>query len=274
MRTKRHRGPFWRRRKSARQHDIAKLRQHGLKRGDRFETTEDAEIESERSELVLKQGERVGRALALKLRNCREGQRRCEQTFCPLCARAFRRWFIGELLRLIQSSSGTVFLFTVLLKKAERHKIEELDPDDYRATLRQRLIWAGLSGAVVIGGFENVYRARQREWMLHINLVIMGADSEAIENFHKSFDESTIERASMKVGLKNPAKQLSYVLKFTTYHRPYQRHGSAKGDARPLNAPEHLALVQWMSKWPFKKFMFLFNARRSVDLIVPHKTNG
>jgi hypothetical protein len=65
-------------------------------------------------------------------------------------------------------------MFTVLLKKAERDKIDELDPEDYRGVLRQRLIRAGLGSAVVIGGFENVYRARQKEWMLHINLVIMG----------------------------------------------------------------------------------------------------
>jgi hypothetical protein len=236
---------------------------------------EDAQIESERSELVLKQaGHRVGRALALSLRNCREQRHQCDQTFCPLCARVFRRWFTGELLRLTQSGPGSVSMFTVLLKKAERDKIDELDPEDYRGILRQRLIRAGLGGAVVIGGFENVYRARQKEWVLHINLVVSGGDSTAIDKFQKSFDKSEIERASMRFALNNPAKQLSYVLKFTTYHRPYQRRGSTKGDARPLNAPEHLALVQWMSKRPFKTFMFLFNARQDVNSIVPHKTHG
>jgi hypothetical protein len=171
-------------------------------------------------------------------------------------------------LRLSQSRSGTVAIFTILLKKAGRDEIDELDPDDYRNVLRQRLIRAGLGSAVVIGGFEIVYRAREKEWMLHINLVIIGGRSNAIDKFQKSFDKSEIERASMKVGLNNPTKQLSYVLKFTTYHRPHQRRGSNKGAARPLNAPEHLALVQWMSNKPFRTFMFLFSARRSIDSIV------
>jgi hypothetical protein len=102
---KRYRAPFWRRRKPSCQHDITKLRPHDLRRGSRFETMEDVEIESERSELVLGQGRRVGRALSLSLRRCREQHHRCDETFCPLCARVFRRWFIGELLRLVGSEA-------------------------------------------------------------------------------------------------------------------------------------------------------------------------
>jgi hypothetical protein len=268
MTRKHRRTPFWRRRKPSREHDIAKLRPRDLKRGDRFETTEDAEIESERSELVLKSGHRSGWKLALTLRDCREHVGQCGKPYCSPCSRAFRRWFIGELLRLVQSAPGPVYILTVLLEKAERDEIDALDPDDYRSILRQRLVRAGLGSAVVIGGFENVYRARQKKWVLHINLVVIGGQSTAIDKFQKSFDKSEIERASMKVALNNPVKQLSYVLKFTTYHRPYQRRGSSKGEAKPLNAPEHLALVQWMSKKTFKSFMFLSNARRGKDSIV------
>ena len=273
MLARRYRAPFWRRQKPALHYDIARLRPSRLKSGDRFEAAEDTQIESERSEFVLRQGQRVGRDLALSLRSCRQLQHRCDQTFCPLCTRVFRRWFIGELLRLTDSEPGSVSLFTVLLERAERDKIDKLDPDRYRSILRQRLIRSGLGNAVVIGGFENVYRARQKEWMLHINLVIIGGESAAIDKFQKSFDKSEIERPSMKASLNDSSRQLSYVLKFTTYHRPHQRRGSVKGDAKPLNVPEHLALVQWMAKRPFKKFMFLFNARQAVNSIVA-KRNG
>lgn len=140
--------------------------------------------------------------------------------------------------------------------------------------LRKRLLRAGLGDAVVIGGFENVYKARQKEWVLHINLVVIGGSKSAIEKFQESFGESDMERPIMKVLVNDPAKQLSYVLKFTTYHRPHERRSSSRAQARPLNTPEHLALVQWMSKRTFKDLIFLFNAHRSVNSIVPHKRKG
>jgi hypothetical protein len=39
--------------------------------------------------------------------------------------------------------------------------------------LRQRLVRAGLADAVVIGAFENIYRARGKEWVLRQELRIM-----------------------------------------------------------------------------------------------------
>ena len=237
----------------------------------RFETIQDAQIESERSELLLTQMHDSGRRFAKSLRNCRENDQQCDQTFCPLCARVFRRWFIGELLRLTQKGTESVCILTILLKMAGHDKMDKLDLEKHRGILRQRLLRAGLGSAVVIGGFENVYRARQKEWVLHINLVVIGGQKTAIDKFKTSFEKSNIKRALMEAPVKNAAKQLSYLLKFTTYHRPHERRGSSKGEARPLNAREHLALVQWMSTRPFKAFMFLFNAHQGVDLIVAHR---
>jgi hypothetical protein len=267
MPRKRYQRPFWRCKSPSPRHDITKLRPSNGKKRDRFETFRDARLESERSELLLK---RAGeRRLGANLEDCREKHQRCDQTYCPLCARAYRRWFIGELLRL--SEAKPVVILTVLLKEAARNNIEELDPWDFRGVLRQRLLRAGLRDAVVVGGFENVYRARQKQWVLHVNLAIIGGQKGALDKFQESFAKSDIERPSVSVAMNHPTKQLSYLLKFTTYHRPYKRRGAKKGSARPLNAPEHLALVQWMSKRSFKDFMFLFNARQGCDSIVPRQ---
>jgi hypothetical protein len=213
---------------------------------------------------------RAGRQLANSLQNCRENHHRCDQTYCPQCARVFRCWFIAELLRLAEAATKSVTTFTVLLKKAPHDRIDKLDPKDFRGMLRKRLLRAGLADAVVIGAFENIYRAREREWVLHINLVVIDGESAAIEKFKRSFAKSDIERPVMEVPLNDPAIQLPYVPKFTTYHRPHERGGAGKSSARPLNPPEHLALVEWMAERSFKDFMFLFNARQSVDSIVPH----
>ena len=270
MTGQRYRTPFWRRRLPLPQHDITKLRPPELGKGNRFETIDDARIESERSELLLKQARGGGRQLAKGLQDCREDHQRCDQTHCPLCARVFRRWFIGELLRLSETATKSVATLTVLLKKVPHDRIDKLDPKDFRGMLRQRLLRAGLADAVVIGAFENIYRAREKEWVLHINLVVIGGEKAALKRFKESFGKSDIERPVMELPLNDKAKQLSYVPKFTTYHRPHERGGARKGSARPLNRPEHLALVEWMSKRSFKDLMFLFNARPSVDSIVPH----
>ena len=270
MTGERYRTPFWRRRIPLPQNEITELRPPKLGKGNRFETIHDAQIESERSELVLKQARGTGRQLARALQDCRDTHHRCDQTYCPLCARVFRRWYVGELLRLSQTVAKPTIL-TVLLKKAPHDKIDQLDPRDFRGMLRKRLRRAGLTDAFVIGAFENVYRAQERKWVLHVNLMIIDGQNTAIGAFKESFAKSDIERPVMEAPLNDPAKQLSYVPKFTTYHRPYERSGSGKSPATPLNAPEHLALVDWMSKRSFKDFMFLFNARQGVDSIVPSK---
>jgi hypothetical protein len=270
MTRRRYRPPFWRRKKPLPQHDITKLLPQNLKRGDRFETIDDVQIESERSELLLKLS--GGRKLATSLQDCRENHQQCDQAYCPLCARVFRRWFIGELLRL--SEGKPVTMCTVLLEKAGPDRINKLDPKDFRGLLRQRLLRAGLTDAIIIGGFENAYRAREKKWVLHINLVVIGGQVAAMDKFQQSFANSDIERPVVTALLNNPAKQLSYVPKFTTYHRPYEQRASKKGRATPLNAPEHVALVEWMSQRSFKDFMFFLNARQGVDSIVPRQQEG
>ena len=70
-----------------------------------------------------------------------------------------------------------------------------------------------------------------------------------------------IDRSS-ETPVKDAAEQLSYVLKFTTYHRPHQQRGPTKAKAVPLNLSEHLELVRWMARYEFSDHLFLFNARR------------
>jgi hypothetical protein len=236
-----------------------------LERGNRFETINDVYQESERSEHLLGSG-----SATEYLAECRTGHYHCEKPFCPICGREFRRWFIGELLRVTQKDLRPVHIVTVLLEAADRSNIDHLDPASFRHMLRKRLDRTGLAEAVVIGGFEIVYRAREKKWILHINLVVIGGNRKAREKFKASFDSSDIYRAVVIAPLVNPLKQLSYILKFSTHHRPYRQRGSTKGRATPLNRPEHRALVSWMSRRAFKDFLFLFNARRDGHLIKFH----
>src|SRR3982074_2979316 len=94
----RRKSPFWRRRKPPARYDIARLRPATLPKGDRFETKQDVRYESERSEFLLRSYPGYSRKLAKTLCACREGDLICDEPYCPICARTFRRWLIGQLL--------------------------------------------------------------------------------------------------------------------------------------------------------------------------------
>jgi len=257
----RYRLPFWRRREPPMHRDIATLRPPSLSKGKRFETEQDVKIESERSELLLRQAGSLGRRLANGLLSCREGSRSCDAPQCPICARSFRRWFTGELLRITKKDNQRSVFITVLLEAASSGRIETLDFKRHRASLRQKLIRSGLDKCVVIGGVEMVYKGKTTGWVLHVNLVVLDPNDAALSVFLKSFDKSPFPRPTLITKLVDHNEQLSYALKFTTYHRPHKQRGASKGNPVPLNAGLHYSLVNWMAARSFKEFLFLFNAR-------------
>jgi hypothetical protein len=223
---------------------------------------EDTKFESERSEQLLRRFHGYSRKLANTLRDCRERDIICDRPHCPQCARQFRRFFTGELLKLVEETDQRVDLATVLLKRADLDRIADLNPTSWKHTLRKRLDRSGLADASVIGGFEISYRQSSRNWLLHAHLLIIGAKRDALREFRKTFGKADLDRPVVKAVLRDKPKQLSYLLKYSTYHRPLQQTGPSKGPAVPLNPAEHHALVQWMFDHPFKDYMFFYNAEQ------------
>src|SRR5260370_33822629 len=153
--------PFWRRGKPNPKYDISVLRPANMPRGQRFETLADARNESERSEKLLLSFSGGSRIIGEYLQECRAGDYQCNKTFCPICGRIFRRWFIGELLR-VTKGCDPVQIYTVLLKEAATNKIDELDPAPFRAVIRKRLQRSGIAKIPVIGGLRTRYTAKRR----------------------------------------------------------------------------------------------------------------
>jgi hypothetical protein len=267
---KRRRMPFYLRDEPKPQHDIRLLRPRSLPLGQRFEASEDVHNYSQDSEEKLGLSDcREDRRLADDLSECRTSDRNCGLPSCPICARLFRIWFVGELLRIIEKvGSAQVRIETILLDQAPYDQIDTLDIKGYDALLRKRLSRNGLADVAIIGGYENVYRAQSKSWMLHLNLVIIGGKVEAMRAFENTFSKSPLQKPTMLQTLEDLKRQLSYILKFVTYHRPFAQLGSTKSTPVPLNQREHRALVSWMAQWRFQDFMFLFNARREGARIV------
>ena len=251
---------FWRRRKPKPEYDIALLRPPDKPKGQRFETLPDARQESERSEQLLRSFAGAIRMLADYLQECRAGDYECQKPFCPICAGRFRRWFIGELLR-VSKRQDPVHIYTVLLKEAPKDKIDTLDPAPFKHALRKQLERAG-SGSTSDRRIEIAYKAREAVWVLHAESGDVRRQKAARKKFRQGFKQATaFERPVMKATLKIAPKQLSYILKFSTYHRPYEQHGSAKAKAKPLNPKEHAALVKWMSQFEFQDFLLLITTQ-------------
>jgi hypothetical protein len=266
----RRRTPFYLRDEPKPKHDIGMLRPRSLPLGQRFETLHDVHNYSQDSEKKLALSDcREDLRLADDLSACRTSDRNCGLPSCPICARLFRIWFIGELLRIIEKvGSAQVHIETILLDQAPHDQIDSLDVKGNDALLRKRLSRNGLADVAIIGGYENVYRAQSKSWMLHLNLVIIGGRAEAIRAFENTFSKSQIQKPTMLQTLEDFKRQLSYILKFTTYHRPFGQFGSTKSKPVPLNPREHCALASWMAQGRFQDFMFLFNARREGTKIV------
>jgi hypothetical protein len=183
--------PFWRQSQPPTNNDIVVLRPQTLEKGKRFETAADADAESKRSEKLL----RTSGCVSLPqqyLCECRAGYYHCEKTYCPICARSFRRWFIGETLGIVDQCLGPNQVTTILLAKSE--DINDLDPGTFRASARRRLHQAGLKAVPVIGGFEMVYRAQDKCWILHINLSTLGGTKLALSKFEESFESADFVR--------------------------------------------------------------------------------
>jgi hypothetical protein len=149
-----------------------------------------------------------------------------------------------------------------LLEIAPKGNLLKIEIERYHHSLRKKLDRAGLGKVTVIGGFEMIYRARTKQWVLHINLTMFGGNEKDMRRFESCFPDDEIYRPVRRDDLKDDAEQLSYILKFTTYHRPHQQRGGEKAKAKPLNPAEHFELVRWMAQFEFSDHLFLYNARR------------
>ena len=145
MTSSRNKVPFWRRKKPKAKYDIARRLPASLPKSRRFETRQDAKRESERAELLFRSYPGASKKLAKRLSDCREGDIICDEPQCPICARTYRRWLTGQLLRLASKTTKPIYILTVLLEKAPPDKIDTLSPKSWPAKLRKRLDRAGLS---------------------------------------------------------------------------------------------------------------------------------
>ena len=205
--------------------------------------------------------------IAVRLEACERGVR-CGLIVCAVCARSFRFPLIRDVLRIAKLEPGVHKWATIFLETVPEGSLPEVSVKRVRERLRQCLRRSGFLGAILIGGIEVSWLARDRVWLLHVHFLAIRVPQKAWDSLEEKL--ATTGRADpLDVqDLNDPERQISYTIKFVTYHRPGTIGPDGHARAYPL-PPDRLAeLARWWSRNQFSDFVFLFGARRRGGRIV------
>ena len=235
--------------------DIVLLRPATSPSSERFETRPDA------TEKTKRLRERLAPVAAPEIRNfidevqlCSKRDP-CERPNCPACGRLFRRWITARLLEL-QEGRKKKCIVTIALGVVKGGKLGKVDLHLISQRLRKKLSRSGLTGCIAVGGIEVAYKSKKGIWRLHAHLLVLGSTREVLDNLRGEEGDLQID------GLTDLPKQLSYLMKFSTGHRPGARTGQKQRRMYPLPLPALIELVSWSNRYHVSDFMFAFGVRR------------
>ena len=181
---------------------------------------------------------------------------------CALCARRYRIYFTGEMLAVAHAYVGPHEFATIFLDAVEAGSLPDASLKRAHAALRQRLNRSGFKGSVLVGGTEAAWIAADRHWILHLHLLAIGVRPNSWERLRAKLGDFG-HAVPLKVeALNDEARQLSYITKFTTYHRPLKRGPGGPSPAFPLPPARLEELATWWASHRFEDFAFLYGARR------------
>jgi hypothetical protein len=223
------------------------------------ETLADAErLNDEQLNVLLPRLPHVGHALL----QCDGKHHRCRLPICAVCARDYRLDPIAQLHALAHAYPGPHEVATIYLALFDPGSLADADPNDAREMLRKRLDRAGFKGAIVVGGIEVAWQEKHQRWLLHAQVLAIGVDAHAWTRLEAALEKSSTWRPVDVVPLRDPDEQLSYCIKFVTYHQPGTRKVG-------LLAERLVELARWWSRYRFADFLFVYGLpRRGGRLVV------
>jgi hypothetical protein len=194
---------------------------------------------------------------------------RCGLVICAFCSRRHRFRLIRKLLAIAKSRPGQHEVATIFLEAFPVGTLTTADVKRAHNRLRKRLERSGFDRSHLIGGTEVSWDSADRSWILHVHVLTIGVPAAAWVRLRKAL-RGVGPKYPVKVQpLRNPERQISYVVKFPTYFRPKSRSGGARPSAVPL-PPDRLAeLAQWWSAYTSDDFTFLLGAKRRGGRIYP-----
>lgn len=242
------------------EYDIALLRPATLPKGERFETEDDV---YDGGDCYIVPNLRDPR-IAFKIEKCADPNciMHCLLPICPICARDYRRFFISEVLRIYTENPDGAQTATAYLGSYKAGNLKDASLNKAHERFRKQLQRCGFSGAGVIGGTEVTYRHETNDWLLHIHLLSLGASEQAWENLEKPMSKYGIHDPLRIEPVNDHIKQLSYIQKFHTYHRPGTPRGNNPARAMPLKEDQLCELASWACNHDFPEFTFCFGVQK------------
>ena len=105
---------------------------------------------------------------------------------------------------------------------------------------------AGFRGAILIGGTEVAWK--NGRWLLHVHLLAIGVDKARWTKLRSRWPRVGVAIPIKVDQLKDVERQLSYLQKFATYHRPGARGLSGPAEPYPLPSAQLEELIAWWSE--------------------------
>lgn len=224
--------------------DIAVLRFPNLSKSERFETEDDV---YERVDYIVPNLNGRLPRIALRVENCAKGLKtngvkNCLLPICPNCGRQYRRTLIGDFFKIYNLNPDGAQTATAYLGEYEAGTLKSASLGTAHDRFRKKLERCDFGGAIVIGGTEATYRNELNDWLLHLHLLSLGASSQAWENLEKCMSKYGIHDPLRIEPVNDPIKQLSYLQKFCTYHRPGKHRETT---ARRLSPSRRISSANW-----------------------------
>lgn len=205
--------------------------------------------------------------IAHKLAWCSGDLRGCRLPICAVCARLYRVDCYGQVRRLAASCKGPHRIATIYLDQFPAGQLMAANLKRAHDFLRQRFNRAGLTGSTLIGGTEVAWQARHSRWLLHAHLLAIGVPDAAWDVLYDAWADSGTENPIQTDDLVDLDEQLSYLVKFHTYHKPGPSRANSPARPYPLPRDRLVELASWSSQYRLDDFLFLFGARRRAGRI-------
>jgi hypothetical protein len=192
----------------------------------------------------------------------------CCLVICAVCSRRHRFRVIRELLAIAKSFGGQHEVATIFLEAFPGGTLAAADVKRAHNRLRKQLVRSGFGESILIGGTEVSWDNATRTWILHVHLLAIGVPPAAWTRLRKALRGVGPKFPLKLQPLRNPERQISYVVKFPTFFRPKSRSGGARSPAVPLPSDRLAELAAWWSGYAFEDLIFLFGAKRRGGRIV------
>jgi hypothetical protein len=173
-----------------------------------------------------------------------------------------------QLRELAASYEGPHMIATIYLDRFPPGQLATANLKRAHDFLRKRFDRAGLKGATFVGGTEPAWQAKHQRWLLHAHLLAIGVTEADWDRLDQSWADSGTGDPIETDELRDLGKQLSYLVKFHTYHKPGQSRANRRALAYGLPDDRLAELATWSSQYRLDDFLFLYGARRRGKKIV------